>query len=288
MKKFSVLLIELLFVFSMCALPLMAAGNEELSDIKASDDMPVEADPSGIDEPGMPNVPDYLEYIGVVNLWVGYSTLSMNSVNAFIDDINDDADTLFDMETSNMDKAYVLGLDLGLLVFKGFPLSIGARVEYVGGFQASIKGTNSFLGLLPDVTRTLDALLVPIMAGATYNLNIKGMPIDLAADAYIGYALAKATLTQDWTTDETANLSGGGFAMDFGIKANYRVSKPLSIGLHIGYRIANIEQMTADEEANNVFGLDKGEVLKNVYDSDSVIAFDFTGFTFGINANMKY
>jgi len=231
-------------------------GSEDTT--TTSEDLEVDTSEEGKPEPSLPEVTAQVKYLGVVNMFGALSFINPKDVN----------DSLSTGDSSTkMTMALVLGVDADFYLFQGIPLAIGPRLEYVSAFEG--KETTA------GITSTIDASIIPVMAGATYDFKIPSVAVSLLADLYFGYGFGK----YDFKTDnDEITASGGAFTMDADIRTNYRISDDLSAGLLFGYRMAKVSTLTADKDS---MFLSKGTKLTG-------FTLDLSGLNLGVNVSMKY
>jgi hypothetical protein len=278
MKNFR-MLIMLFAVLTMIAFPILAEEDENL------EDMPTTVDETANSSEPEPNLPEVKKetpgYFGNVNIWAGYTTLSLSAVNNSIKALPAISS---DPVIKEITAGYVLGLDLGFSPIKELPVSLGLRFELIGAGEGSFSDSNSLNG--DSYYYTLNATLVPLMAGVSYTYDIPAIPVSISADVYGGYAITSANSTLKTTVSSvvseiTVPYNGGGFAMDLGCRINYQINEPMSAGFTLGYRIADISELTAAKSAGTVNKNDK-------FQDGKTVPFDFSGLNIGLSVNMKY
>ncbi len=294
MKKTTALLALLSFFLFVTAIPCFAeetlsiekdvkdakavVEKEKLSDemIKTEEtksaDLPVDTAEEGKPEPNLPEVAASATYMGVVDMWVDMSFISMAALNKTLDTIAGTPGT----SVTKLTTAYVIGVDADFFLFKGIPVALGPRLEYIGCFQGKItSGSNE---------TTIDASLIPLMVGGNYEYKIPSVPVSLIGDLYAGYGLARAKFTESTgTSKEEYPSTGGTFVLDIGARINYEIMEALSAGLSFGYRMADVSEMKADK---NGTGVSKGDVVK--FNGSDPTKFEFSGFNIGVNVTMNY
>ena len=264
----------------------LAATIESPSD----DGLAVDEDAGDQAEPEMPQVKEQTVFTGLVNIRAGYSLTSVKAANDFLKSFGENA-VLGGASVSSeqkMEGAAAASMDIGFLPIAQLPLSPGIRVSYLncnaGHTQSSLAGSTE--------KYSIASTLVPLLAGASYELMIKEIPLSLIADAYLGYAFAGGMLIRETTVPslkEEAMFGGGGFAGDFGIKANYRFLDALSAGIFASYSLASMGEMTYNADADiGTESVNKGDKVTNFFDGNSAMNFDYSGLTIGINVNMLY
>jgi hypothetical protein len=266
MKKISLVLM-MLMIIAVFVLPVFAADDENLEDMPTTVDESASATEA---EPALPVIKkESATYMGVVDIWAGYTTLSLNNANI-----------------NSISGGYVVGVDLGLTLIKDLPLSLGLRFELIGSGQGNYTGE---LGNLVSASYTIKDTLIPVMAGASYSFAIPESPVEISADVFAGYSFAKATITDNLTPGfEDQAFSGSCFTLDIGTTISYQISEPVSAGLTLGYRLANVASMSADKnvDLNFVTHMNKGDLLKD--SGGSAVPFNFSGFNIGLKVDMKY
>lgn len=291
MKKILLLLIPVFFLF----LPLysqdVAVNDEELAasiESPSDDGLAVDEDAGEQAEPEMPIVKDHTVFTGLVNIRAGYSFLSLKAANDFLKSYGEYAVSSGAAITSEqkMEGAAAASMDIAFLPIAQLPLSPGIRISYLncnaGHTQSSLAGSTEKYSLASTV--------VQLLAGTSYELILKEIPLSFIADAYLGYAFAGGMLIREIPSlKEEAMFGGGGFAGDFGIKANYRLLDALSAGISVSYTLSNAGEMSYSADADiGTESLKKGDKVVNFFDGNSAMIFDYSGVVIGLNLNMLY
>ena len=130
--------------------------------------------------------------------------------------------------------------------------------------------------------------LLPIMGGATFLAELPGLPLSVGGGAYLGYGIAgsseKYSINFGSPDSTEALMGGGGLVADLNLNANMNFG-PVSGGLLLGYRIANIAEMKALAD-NADMGIKKGDVAEG--SDGKAIPFDYSGFVVGLNISMGF
>ncbi len=276
------MLLAVIMTMALFALPVFAADDENLEDMPTTvDETATASEPA----PAMPEIKKAEStYFGVVDIWADYTTISFSRVNDLLGSIG----AYPNGAVTKMSGGYALGVDLGFTPVKGLPLDFGLRVELIGTGQGKYSGD---IGSLASTIYTIDSSLIPVMAGASYNFEIPETPVSISAEIHAGYSFAKASVVNDSKAlgvgDKiTEPYSGSAFACDLGMTINYQLNEPASVGLNLGYRLADVTSVSADSDIANTT-IKKGDTLKNP-SSGSVVPFDFSGFNAGVKVDMKY
>jgi hypothetical protein len=265
MRKFALFFALFLFVYMT---PCPAAGapiTDEPGISEQTEYLPVDDSEEGKPEPALPEIAA-INYSGMVNMWFALSFISPKDMN------NSLSSSTAGSSSTKITTAYVLGVDAGFFLFSGVPLALGPRLEYIAVSQGKLEYPGSIL--------TMDASLIPILAGASYEFRVPSLPIVLIGDLYLGYGIGKLT-----TGDPSGNFtySGGAFVLDPGLRCNYRISDDISAGLSAGYRLAKITRLSFDRDTDTN---KKGDILKNSDGSNLTV--DLSGLNAGFNISMKF
>ncbi len=293
MKKITVFLTVLL----LAALPLFSSEadttDEELAaSIEVPEDagLAVDDDAENQPEPEMPQIKEHAVFSGLVNIRAGYSLISVKGVNEFLSSYRTVREGLGAQVLSEqkMEGAVTAGIDIGFLPFESVPASLGLKISYLNcnsAFSETSLGGNK-------QKYSFESTAVPLMAGASYELVIPGIPLSLIADAYFGYIFAGGALILEesaTTTREEAMFGGGAFTGEAGLKINYKFLDALSGGISIAYSLANAGEMSySSDAALGALDMKKGDKVVNFHNSDAKMEFDYSGILIGINVNMLY
>lgn len=218
-----------------------------------------------------------------IGLEVDYAKVAMDQVNTELNKSN--SVTAFSSGFSGM-----LNVDVVLIPF----LMVGARAGVVYCQPGSAKDDY----IIYKQTKTIEALLIPLEAGITANLEIPSTSITLMAGVYGGYGVAISSVKNDLTLlGQTATFTqpydGGNFIAEAIASVNIKILTALSINVNGGYRMAKIAQMkqSADVNYTEIPGLTipvgaKGDVLQ---DSDSKdLAYDYSGLSIGVGVSLGF
>lgn len=292
MKKiFAGLIVSLFAVLPLFSSEAGLTDEEMAASIEVQEEqyLAVDADEAEQAEPEMPQIKEHTVFTGFVNIRAGYSLVSLKGVNDFISAHIAMADITGAQVLSEkrMEGAGTVGIDIGLMPFGALPLSAGMKIAYIScnnaSSETSLGGVREKYGF--------ESSAVPIMAGASYELGIPGIPVSFIADAYFGYVFAGGLLSREdsSTVREEAMFGGGGFAVETGLKINYRILDALSAGLNIAYIFANAGEMKYSSDATlGPLEVKKGGKVVNFQSGDGKMEFDYSGLLIGINANMLY
>jgi hypothetical protein len=199
----------------------------------------------------------------------GYTTLAMGQVNSSINQ----APANFTKTT--IQNGFYVGADGGFTVFPF--LKIGPRVEYVQANPGSAD--------LGSITTTLNTNLIMGELGITVDSSLPLTGLSVIGGLYGGYGEVNGTLTsagQGFAYDGTINGDGGGFVGEVAAQLRYKLVAGLSIGLDLGYRLADIATVNQDSTTIPANANNNGKPL--IYQSNSNTAgdaFDFSGLNIG-------
>ena len=185
----------------------------------------------------------------------GYTTLNMSGVNTALDHFAaNNSGTSTDVKSG-----YYVGADAGITTFPF--LKIGPRLEYVGAGQGVVT--------TPGGKATVDSNLLLLEAGVTFDTSLPLTGLSVIGGVWGGYGMANATVTQTGSGDFTGK--GGAFCGEVAAQLRYKLVAGLSIGLDLGYRLANIA--TVNDTNGNPLIADPN--------SGDAEPFDFSGFNVG-------
>ncbi|MFP4466375.1 MAG: hypothetical protein ACLFP1_04925 [Candidatus Goldiibacteriota bacterium] len=206
------------------------------------------------------------------NVFGGYATVSMEAVNEDINAAYDDGEILFpDRSKQNAESGFVVGADLGLIPWGG--LMVALRGEYIGGIKASYKSDPD--GALLETN--LEPVLIPVMAGVKYELDVPTTAFFISAGIFGGYGIADVALDISIAgTKVENNFRGEGFVAEAAGEFGLRTSESVSFAVNVLYRAANIAEVKCVE---NTDLYDEGDVLEK--DSGGAMGMDFSGLAVG-------
>ena len=197
----------------------------------------------------------------------GYTTLGMGDLNKAVDNAVASGGSTASQKSQS---GYYVGADAG---FSTVPfLKIGPRLEFVQPGQASVTyaSGNKF---------TVDSDLLLMELGLTVDTSIPMSGLSVIGGIWGGYGLAGAKNTQTFAGLSNSALgNGGGFVGEAAAQLRYGLVAGLSLGLDLGYRLANITNM--ENSTDSPFGPKKGDpFFKN--SNGSTGAFDYSGLNIG-------
>jgi len=188
----------------------------------------------------------------------------------------------------------IAGVDIGYVILPG--LSICIRPELILPSDAVVDYSDD---KGDEVKFDFNTSLIPLMAGVSYIWTSDVVPVSLGAGAYGGYAIANGSVSDNQqmpnlggTSFNTSDaISGGWFVGELEANARYQFSAMFSLGIKIGYRFADIGEMTynsanpyiVDYNGNHVT---KGEALPSINGGSQ--DFDFSGTTIAGCLNVTF
>jgi hypothetical protein len=224
----------------------------------------------------------YTELIG------GYTSVNMSKVNSDLI-TKDSGDGITNIQLGN---AWFTGIDAMYIAPEG--LGVHFRMEFIGmdsGEMTYNYTTNGYYYQDYQVT----PYMVPLMLGLSYTFHGKGNPFTLTAGVYGGLADGYIDYYQH-TVDTTnfdrsyeALFEGWGFCGEGVVNADLWFTKNFSLGLNLGYRFANISELTSVSsvyDSNGAFVGEAGGPLVGV--SGNNIAADFSGMMLGVNLTYRF
>jgi hypothetical protein len=209
----------------------------------------------------------------VISVFGGFTTVTMAKANGLIEGYSGTGVTL-----GLLGPGFIVGGQAGFAVIPG--LYLGPRIEFISA--SSRTSAKTFLG---DWAFDYTTSIIPLMAGATYLVPVSEGAINLGGQLYLGYGLANASM--DWSgtasASPTLKLGGGGLVIDAGATVAFNITDIVSLGLVLGYRMANVAEMKFSED---YYGAKKGEVAKG--SNNEAVPFDFSGFIADVNLNFSF
>jgi hypothetical protein len=236
--------------------------------------------------------------------FAGFTTVAMTKQNAEIDKQYANGETIKAVipDTTNTKNdfggAFMAGADFGYYVIPN--LSIGARLEYIGAMTAKTILKYSYTDydywgnpyqVDNDESTEMNASIVPILVGASYDYALPGAPIIFGGELFLGYGFAGFSFknTSTGATSEPYNLAGSAFVLEINSKASFNITPAFAVGAKLGYRLANVGQM----KTTKAYGLTPAGT---VYTDGSytgngtapVVPFDFSGLIFGLSGTYSF
>jgi len=176
-------------------------------------------------------------------------------------------------------------------------LDIGVRAGYLYAFPGTIKLDISKGGYYMKLNVNFDASMIPIEGGFSFKLALPASPISLGAGVYAGYGLANSKLSMKIETNIPSApngsvevpMQGGCLVVDILANAGMSIGPAMSLGLELGYRIANVSEMKSTQAVSNTdlgFEFAKDEVVKD--ENGDPVPFDFSGFVAGLKFTIGF
>ncbi|MCX8092733.1 MAG: hypothetical protein N3E50_01040 [Candidatus Goldbacteria bacterium] len=224
-----------------------------------------------------------------ISVFGGYTTVAMTKVNKEIDTIVDALGPLpssVKLTKNHITQGFIIGSNIGYSPIPG--LLIGPQIEMLLGINGLIDVKDESTG--DFIKYEFSSSLIPILGGLSYMISLPGSSFSIGGGAYFGYGLASAAMKASvkfgaYTVNNEAKFEGGCFTADIIAKAKMAVTPLISVGLQIGYRLANVAQMKATED-NAAMGLTKGDVLKDTNGDD--LPFDFGGLIAALDIGFSF
>ena len=220
------------------------------------------------------------------NVFGGYTTVSMTKFNDLLQTSYDGVSVPsgWDKKLTKITQGFLVGGEVGYSPIPG--LSIGPRVEYIGGLSGGLEMTEASTGDYTKVQFTNS--LLPILGGATFVVALPELPISVGGGVYMGYGIAgggyKISVNTGTTNSAEISFGGGTFVTDLNLNANMDIG-PVKGGLLFGYRIANVAEMKATK-SNVDMGIKEGDLIQDP--DGKAMAFDYSGFVVGLNFSMGF
>ncbi|MGD0566444.1 MAG: hypothetical protein ABSA34_03825, partial [Candidatus Goldiibacteriota bacterium] len=227
-----------------------------------------------------------------ITVFAGFTTVAMSKVN-------NDIDTLYSNaiagggtgQKEDLGSGFIIGAQGGYNVFPG--LYAGPRMELIDVPTAKTTYSGSVFGMTYSGEADYSGSMFPVLVGASYYYPIQGQKITLSGDLYLGYGAAGVTLNQintefGTTLSVNPSYSGGAFVADIAVNGGYKLTDSITAGLTIGYRLANVSQMTANEDysESGTVVIKKGDVLKD--SNNDTMPVDFSGMIISVNGTYSF
>jgi hypothetical protein len=225
-------------------------------------------------------------------VFAGFTTVAMSKVNDFIDSMYSEAIAAGGTgQKQDLGGAFIIGAQGGYNVYPG--LYVGPRFEFVDVPTAKTIYTGTFFFMPFSGESDYSESILPLLVGASYYYPIQGQKLVISGDLYIGYGFAGVGINQTLTelgstATENPAYSGGAFVTDIGVNGSYKLTDAITAGLTLGYRLANVSQVTANQDYTVAgYGdIKKGDVLKDA--NNAVMPIDFSGLIISINGTYSF
>jgi hypothetical protein len=227
-----------------------------------------------------------------ISAFGGFTTVGMSKVNNFIDTSYSRATSLGATgQKQDLGSAFIIGAQGGYNAYPG--LYIGPRLELIGVPTAKTAFSGSEFGFPYADESDYSGSIFPVMVGASYYYPVQGQKIILSGDLYLGYGAAGITISGTnsgfgTTNSETLGYSGGAFVADIGVNGSYKLTDAVAAGLTLGYRIANVPQVTANQDYSpaGFAAVKKGDTLKDA--NNDIMQVDFSGLIISLNGAYSF
>lgn len=218
-----------------------------------------------------------------LDIWVGYTTVSMSDVNNNLDTIATGLGSV-----TKMNNGFTVAGDF---LFEVAPkLAIGPRVEYVYVSEGKIDS--------PLIQFKENLYLIPVMIGGRYNFVESSTTIvsfGLFGGWGFGYGQSQTTLPIISSVETTTKFDGSAFAGEALIGAQFNLGHNVYFGLDAGYRLAKIPEMDVSSTSlstsggggggGGLYAPSKAPVLDT---SGNKLAYDFSGAVINIGISFKF
>jgi hypothetical protein len=235
----------------------------------------------------------------------GFTDVSMSKVNSDIISTNTGAG----INNTQLGGGMYFGIDGMLMSQEGLGLHL--RAEYVGIATGEYEDNNTY-GLptsspyYPTYNEVVyqdyqvTPYMTPLLLGISYTFHgnradrftltagIYGGVTDAFLDFHQRNTYDDGSGNQTWSNYD-ALFQGWGFCGEATVDLNYWFTQHFSFGLDLGYRYANIPQMTSVDDVydnNGAFIFGGGSKLENA--SYNTVPVDFSGFNIGINLTYHF
>lgn len=225
-----------------------------------------------------------------ISAWGGMATVAMDDINKLLGEWKTLGD-LLGAATSKSDvkSGTIIGLDAGYEISPG--ISVGTRLSQLTPVQGKVTWT------VPGAQRaiTADSSLTSVMLGASYDVASGEISVPVGLYAGLGMASGKTSMKDTTTAGGLlaaydVNYSGSGIVIDLSAAPEYKVSKSVSLGVNLGYRLAKIAELKLDQDADmdgdGAIDSPKGTVVKD--GAGNKIAADFGGLTAAVSVSYRF
>jgi hypothetical protein len=198
----------------------------------------------------------------------GYTTLGMGDVNS---GLNSAAAGNANVAVTTVNSGFYVGGDAGFTVFPF--LKVGPRLEYVQAGQGSLSSGGTKV--------TYDANLMQYELGLSVDSSLPLTGLSVIGGVWGGYGVASTQAAFSQYSDVNSGL-GGGFVGEAAAQLRYKLFAGLSLGLDLGYRLANISNVNSTKtfyDSSFWNSLSGQPYIKNSNGSQGSI--DFSGMNIG-------
>jgi hypothetical protein len=233
-----------------------------------------------------------------------FTTLSMGAVNSWISDTVDNIGG--SVSSSNINSGYLVDASFNIMLTAVPGLSFGPKIGYLGAFPGNIKSTGYFYDNYTDdydyygtLTWDLYGSMIPVLIGASYNYHIPDTILTLGGSFYFGAAFAHTEIKSTFSgaalngTDQQlynfdVPYSGSCPMVDITANIGLALSESFKLLLNLGYRVATVSQMTADQtQLGTALGdINAGDTAKDW--NNNTLVFDYSGFILGAEADFTF
>ncbi len=252
---------------------------------------------------------DEIGFGGGVNFFADYTTVSMGKINSQVDYVQNYIQTmaagLGTPTETKLGSGFLGGIaaNFDLKLMDMFSVGLGFRGGYLYAFPGSVKLNISNIygsGYNVDITDTFSGSLIPLEIGVSGKVNIPSTGISAGLGLYGGIGIASASTEQKFTTtipniqNDDVTVPYSGTCAVFDIIGNVSVTMSIiSVGLDLGYRIADVSQIKATQtitDNNSIFptSVNKGDVAKDINGDGGIIDVDFGGLVVGIKVGVAF
>ncbi len=245
-----------------------------------------------------------------VNIFADYTTVSMGKANSQIDYVESGTKAAFGAlgigpTEIKFGGAFLAGLTANIEIpfLDIWACDIGLRGGYLNAFPGSVQLNSSDImgsGLNIDLADTYNASLIPLEIGVAGKINIPNTAISASLGIYGGYGIASGSEEVMVNTNIPAGMGApandsvtipyGGSCAVFEIIGNASIKiNMLSLGLDLGYRIADVSRVKATKtvtDSNFDLNVQNGAVFKDK--NGNAVDFDFGGLIVGLKTGIEF
>jgi hypothetical protein len=164
-----------------------------------------------------------------VSAFGGYATLAMGDVNNTLDKF---AASGAGGKSTDLTSGFYVGADAGISVLPF--LKVGPRLKYIQAGEGKVTFNN------PTNNATIDANLMMYEVGVSADMGLPLTGLSVQGGLWGGYGMANASVTGGGGPGGTQTGTGNAFVGEIAAQLRYKLVAGLSIGVDLGYTMANI------------------------------------------------
>jgi hypothetical protein len=211
----------------------------------------------------------------LIGIWGGYTSADMSDVNNNLSAVAGTGGAV-----TRVSNGYSIAADYLYAVVPG--LYVGPRVEYIGLNQGKAVRAGG-------ISVTQDYYLIPLLLGGRFYLKDKRSPWNVSGAVFAGVGLGYGKTNS--TAVSGTSYSGSGFTGELLIGGEYKLSKGVSLGLDVGYRLADIPSMSTGSSGSGGGGGGYAPEVKRAKVTNAAgktIKYDFSGMIANLGINFNF